>query len=562
MPMVEVPAKLPGGEPVRYDGVRTMTIVGANGTGKTRIGAYIEKAAGVKAHRLSAQRALSIPLFVQPRAYEQAESTLLNGNYDPGQKQEQRDARRFKTRWGDDPYAKMLSDYEHLLALLFADEEKRNREYTNRALYVEVPTQKPPKCKLDRLRAIWAAVMPQRGLIIGDNKISATMPDGGSYEARHMSDGERVCLYLAGNALCAPADGVIVIDEPEIHVHRAIQPLLWDQIEQARPDCAFVYITHDLDFAATRVGARRVWLREYDGKDWVWEEVDTSTVLPDALMLQVLGNRRPVLFVEGDGTSYDEGVYSALYPDRHVVPCASGEKVVEATKALKGLPALHRLEVRGLVDRDRRGTEEIAALQAAGVLVADVAEVENLFCLPEVIEAVIKATKSDDLAGTKSAAERAVLTELTRQIEHQALSRALAEVQFRMNGFGPKIGKTDAAQLEAEMNNYVRGIDVPATVARCRALFREVLDKMDYRGALRYFNCKGTISFVARALGMQESLYGQLVRGLLKENPKGAVAEAMRAAVEGDDGECKTKSDGSPEAVCQAGRAASQTPAA
>ena len=72
----------------------------------------------------------------------------------------------------------------------------------------------------------------------------------------------------------------------------------------------------------------------------------------------MLGSRRPLLFVEGDETSYDTAIYTALYPKELVVPRQSCEKVVEATKSMHSLSALHNLSVRGLVDRDRRGDEE------------------------------------------------------------------------------------------------------------------------------------------------------------------------------------------------------------
>ena len=74
---------------------------------------------------------------------------------------------------------------------------------------------------------------------------------------------------------------------------------LWDAIEQARPDCTFVYITHDLGFAASRRGATKIWLREYDDDKWEWEAVPETDVLPEPLLLEVMGSRRPVRFVEG-----------------------------------------------------------------------------------------------------------------------------------------------------------------------------------------------------------------------------------------------------------------------
>lgn len=532
MPPFEFPPRRKGSSNERFENVRSMVIVGANGSGKSRIGAWIERTVGAKAHRVTAQRALSIPAYVQPRAYEQAESTLLYGHYDPGQKPEQRAASKFGHRWGDEPASRMLGDFEHVLALLFADEAKRNRDYSRAALK-DLPTEKPPKCKLDTLSEIWRPVMPQRTLMIYDDKIDAQTNTGSKYEARHMSDGERVSVYLMGQALCAPQDSIFIIDEPEIHLHRAILAHLWDKIEEARPDCTFIYITHDLDFAATRTGARKIWLKEFDGNEWIWEEVAAGPGLPDALLFQVLGSRRPLLFVEGDETSYDSAIYTALYPKEMVVPRQSCEKVVEATKSMSGLSALHNLSVRGLVDRDRRGNEEINALRADGVLVADVAEAENLLCLPEALEAVAKHLRCPNVAKAKAAAESAVIAEMAKVIDQQALDRALAEIQFRLNGFGPKIGKSDAAKLEADLKMYVAGIDFGATVKKCRTLLDDAVAGNDYRAALRLYNCKGVLAFVANSFRIKKEVYCQLILDFIKTEPEGAVAKSMREAIDG-----------------------------
>ena len=77
---------------------------------------------------------------------------------------------------------------------------------------------------------------------------------------------------------------------------------------------------------------------------------------------------------------------------------------------------------------------------------ADVAEVENLLCVPEVLEAVAKHLKEPDVAKARTEAEGAVIAEMAKAIEQQALARALAEIQFLLNGFGPKTGNSDAAK--------------------------------------------------------------------------------------------------------------------
>ena len=65
-----------------------------------------------------------------------------------------------------------------------------------------------------------------------------------------MSDGERAVLYLIVQVLCIPDNKKLIIDEPELHLHGSIMNRLWKGLEQVRPDCLFIYITHDTDFAA------------------------------------------------------------------------------------------------------------------------------------------------------------------------------------------------------------------------------------------------------------------------------------------------------------------------
>lgn len=524
MPSVNLPPQKPGESNVIVSDSHSIVVVGANGAGKTRLGAFVELHAGEKAHRISAQRSLLVPLFVQPRTHEQAERTLLYGTHQPSWNREQHVANKIGHRWGSDPHNSLLNDYEHLLALLFADKAKRDSDYAKAAL-TTVPTGHPHRCKLDALAAIWAAVMPHRTLTIMDDRLQASTIEGPRYDAKHMSDGERVVIYLVGQSLCAPQDGVIIIDEPEIHLHRAVHALLWDEIETERADCTFVYITHDLEFAASRIGSRKIWIREFDGTTWTWEEIEAASALPDDLSMQVLGSRRPILFVEGEKGSHDTSIYAVLYPKEHVVPRQSCEKVIEATKAMASLPAFHHLRIRGLVDRDRRGNEEIAALKDASVLVADVAEVENLLCIDEAVAAVAAQLKVDPQKSVE-AAQAAVFGELKRQRDLQALSRALAEIQFRMNGFGPKIVNSNAAILQDELIDYVKGINVSAAVDEAKRLFDSVLDQKNYVAALRYFNCKGMVAIVAGTLQISARVYTKIVMGVLKEDR--GVADKMR----------------------------------
>src|SRR5690606_2967265 len=157
------------------------------------------------------------------------------------------------------------------------------------------------------VKQAWERILPHRELVVGGLRIQTRVRGDASkiYNSSEMSDGERVIFYLIGQCLAAPQNGVIVIDEPELHLHKSVQAPLWAEIERLRPDCLFVYLTHDVDFAVAQEGAQRVWLKSFDGTSWDWELIEDKDDLPDDLLIEVLGSRKPVVFVEGVNGSHD-----------------------------------------------------------------------------------------------------------------------------------------------------------------------------------------------------------------------------------------------------------------
>ena len=49
-----------------------------------------------------------------------------------------------------------------------------------------------------------------------------------------MSDGERVIFYVVGRVMLAKESSLIIVDEPEMHLHKAILNKLWDILEEKR----------------------------------------------------------------------------------------------------------------------------------------------------------------------------------------------------------------------------------------------------------------------------------------------------------------------------------------
>ena len=124
----------------------------------------------------------------------------------------------------------------------------------------------------------------------------------------------------------------IVIDEPEIHLHKTIMHKLWDKIEEYCPNKTFVYITHDLDFAASRKEAKKIWVKCYDIENnqekWDIQILEDHDIIPDDLLIEILGNRKDVLLVEGEKGSYDYQLYTHIYDNRYIVTCHNCYKVI------------------------------------------------------------------------------------------------------------------------------------------------------------------------------------------------------------------------------------------
>ena len=475
-----------GKQPFAVSRGSTTTFCGANGSGKTRLAVHIEQQLGLKAHRISAHRALSL----NPRVRKISEAEALNGLRTGHTGSETRSSGiqyRQGHRWQENEATSLLDDYDYLVQALFA-------EQTNTALKSHKTLRSgqggtAKQTKFEKLTEVWQRLLPHRKLNIGGDDITVRTSDNDTtYPASEMSDGERAVFYLVGQTLVADEDSVLVIDEPELHLHPAIMTLLWDELSAARPDCAFVFITHSLEFAAERPGAKHV-VREYQpGPTWTIDPVPQDTGFSEEFTTLILGSRRPVLFVEGAASSLDRSIYDACYPDHLVLPRESCDAVIHAVTSMRTNTALTRVTCHGIVDGEHRSPDEIAYLRERGVMVLPVAELENIFVLPEVSraiavheaheghglevrlsnlrEAVFASIESD---GQKRAT---VLQHVTRQID-RLLKRmdlsAAASVEELKKTFDEKVGSIDVEALvsdvEEQIESAIRDNDLAALLA-------------------------------------------------------------------------------------------------
>lgn len=500
----------------------SLLFVGANGAGKTRFGTWIDSHSpqASKVHRISAQKSLAMPNTSTPKSIDLAETDLLFGNETHG--------KQSKTgyRWGQNPAVFMLSDFEKLMVYLFSEFTEESAKYFSQAKLTNSRVI-PPITKLDKLKAVWESILPHRKLIIGGLRVQTqiTGDDTKKYNASDMSDGERVIFYLIGQCLAAMENGIIVIDEPELHLHKSVQLPLWGAIEKLRPDCLFIYLTHDVDFAAAKEDSKKIWLKSYDGFSWDWEIFNSSTDLPEELLLEILGSRKPVVFVEGVNGSYDTSLYTAILPSFLVIPRGSCTQVIQSVKALKANPQIHHLKVCGIIDRDRRVSEEIMNLEKDSIFVLGVAEVENLFCTEEVLE-IISNRLVRDVKSDFQAVSNTIFTRLKAELETQVSLRVSSEIKFRLNNFDEKA--KGSVGLKAALKSLAESVDVDGIYAATEIEFNNIISSNDYAALLSLYNRKSLASQASTALGLANGGLPELVVRLARSDSRDQIINSLK----------------------------------
>lgn len=499
---------------------RNLLFVGANGSGKTRLGTWLDMNSPDQAQvfRISAQKSLSMPDTTTPTSIELAKQDLVFGHPNAGQNKH--------NRWQNKPATFFLNDFQKLMVFLFSDETEENAKFKVAQRQSTIKLE-PPLTRMDKLKQAWERILPHRELVVGGLRIQTQVRGDGSkiYNSSEMSDGERVIFYLIGQCLAAPQDGIIVIDEPELHLHKSVQAPLWAEVERLRPDCLFVYLTHDVDFAVAQEGAQRVWLKSFDGTSWDWELIADNDDLPDDLLIEVLGSRKPVVFVEGVNGSHDVSLYREILTSFLVIPRGSCDQVIQAVRSLRSNIQLHHLQVYGLIDRDRRTAPELTALQTDNIYTLEVAEVENLFCTQEVL-ALVSARFARDTTADFNQAVTQVFKQLKTELDTQVSLRVIAEVKFKLNCFDASARGVPA--LSTALQQLTNDINIAALYAQFDGEFQTVINAKDYRGLLRLYNRKSLPNQIGGALGLKAGELVELVVRLARTDARDAVIAAIK----------------------------------
>lgn len=496
---------------------QSIVLLGANGAGKTRMSVWIdENNPELNIHRISAQKSLNMPEYVSPTELKKAEDNFLYGTTNDDRDWLKRYGKKNR-RWGNEPEIHMLNDYQSLMEFLMTENFEKSIEY--REKHKDGNPEFDNETKLEKIKKIWEKVITHRKLKIcaGKIEVESIGENTEKYNGNLMSDGERAIFHYIGEVVSVKDNSLIIIDEPENHLHNSILEKLWNEIEAERQDCVYLYITHNLDFARSRNNAQIIWVKNMlDKQKWDFELLN-SDEFSDDLLLEILGNRQGVLFIEGTpDKSIDRKLYSRLFLKYSIMPLEGCASVIQATKSYNKLPMLHYKTIKGIVDRDRRTEDEINSLLQDKIYVPSVAEIENLFLIPQVIELVARKQSIENVDVLLEQTKEKTIEFLKLHLEEQALLFTKKRCQNTINNVCNQSTQT-IDEYKTSLDEIVDKIKPQEEYSKACKELQKIVDDKDYIAALRVINNKGLLPFtnVSNAFGWKKQHYIDYVIRLL-----------------------------------------------
>lgn len=496
---------------------RNTVLVGANGCGKTSLANLLKRKLDVRdGIVIPAQKLLILPKFSNTPNLASAKTHF---------EQYQNDILTDKVTFD----AKQIDDFEYTLTKKYGSEMVKVLGFLlgERQVMINKGAAKVKegynivfddiKSTLDDVMVIWNGLIEHRQLDCDENNSLKIKYEGNSYDAHEMSDGERVIIYHTGRVLLAPKNSLIIVDEPEIHLHKTIANKLWDDLEARRKDCTFIYFTHDLDFASSRI-AQKGWIKEFQYPNNWHIELLEENVIPEELQLKLVGSRKKILFCEGDTqNSIDRFVFEILFPDYTIQPVESCKTVIAYTKAFNKLgnaPA----KAYGLIDRDFRSEEQLKKLKSESVYSYSVAEIENLFLIEDfIVKFAQYKHETIDIDNLKSKVIQAANDNMELQLAAyiaSAINYTFAESHIKRADTKAKVAENYAA--------FTKSINIENLYTDQKQKIEKIIYDKDYDNLIKIINHKGLVSLVAQEFRYtKQKDYIEKALSFLKEEDTG-----------------------------------------
>lgn len=362
-------------------------------------------------------------------------------------------------------------------------------------------------------------------IILGkDEQLFASKNGSEPYSIAELSDGERNALLIGADVLTTEPNSMIILDEPERHLHRSIISPLLTSLFKKRTDCVFVISTHDVQLPIDYQESSTLLIRscQWQGKrikDWDADLISDDISIPISIKADILGSKRELLFVEGISTSLDRQIYQLIYPNVSVIPQGNCREVEKAVDGIKKTDNIHWINAYGLIDNDDRTEEQIQKLLEKGIAAVPFYSVEALYYHLYIIEKI--AEKIAELTGQNAAtlyqnATSNIVADISQHKER--LCSRLCEKKLR-NNIMSLLPKHRDIQARGQFNIT---FDLNHVLEDEETYFDKMVAENNHTELLTRYPIRETqvLNRIASGLGITKEQYENSVRKLILDLPE------------------------------------------
>lgn len=504
-------------------------VLGANGVGKSALMIKVFNDNYSQAKRILAYRHVlfspNMPLLTASNREQQEENIKVSDS-------------RLTSRYCDSSSSDNniisifdLIEYENVRARKIANFIK------NDAIKEAVEESKKPS-HIENINEILLSSNMLIQIILKDNgELSVEKNGTDLYNMSELSDGERNALLICADVLTAKPSQLVVIDEPERHLHRSIISPLLTTLFSKRKDCAFVISTHDVQLPIDHSDCSVVLVRNctwenkdarYDEKSVKYWEADLISKvedIPDDVKHSILGSKRNVLFVEGKSSSLDQQFYQLIYPELSVVHKGNCRGVIDAVKGGRGIDNLVWIDFYGLIDADDRLEEQIQKLLADNIATTKAYSVESLYYHTYIIKKVAQRC-AELLGGDWQTLYARATSNILSDFEYdkKTLCARLCEKRIRDSTMSklPKFKNIEKSQDSEEEKIFKIEVDLYEELSKEIKIADDMIASNDLDGIISRYPLRETqaLSQIAKQLTKDRQTYENIVRKLTSDDPE------------------------------------------
>ncbi|MDR2748439.1 MAG: ATP-binding protein [Bifidobacteriaceae bacterium] len=385
---------------------------------------------------------------------------------------------------------------------------KKDREYSMQIDYVNNITNRLPELLnyliyednnakynknarqslFDKIAKIWNNLLQKEIFISPDDRNIYIKNKHNTYLAHLCSDGEKAILLYIIEIIIAKKESIIFIDEPESFLHNSLLDKLWNKLESERRDLTFVYVTHNIQFAQSRI-ANKFWIKSYSKdknqiENWDIEEIPILKDLPESLLLEILGSIKDILFVESEN---DAKIYELLLEDKFTIRGLNGcGNVINYTKAYNKIPNKCN-KAFGLIDQDFHTEENIKNLSKNNIYTIKLSEIENLFLDEKFLE-IFKDYKRCSKSNVNDIKNK-IYKQFLKDKGKVALNKTKSWLEFESQKF--RLNNPKKIGDLKEGFKVLKSLDIEKQYT----LELNKLENLEYSNIIRVYNNKGLSKF-------------------------------------------------------------------